>query len=76
MSTSTCLPHSFISHARTLPLTGEFVVQRLITDLAVMDITPQGLWLKEIVPQVNFEALQKMTGVKLLSAPDLRPYAV
>jgi 3-oxoacid CoA-transferase subunit B len=51
----------------TLPLTGERVVHRIITDLAVIDFTPHGLLLKEISPEMTFESIQNLTGVKLLS---------
>jgi 3-oxoacid CoA-transferase subunit B len=42
------------------------VVDRIITDLAVMDVTPQGLKVVEIAPGVTMETLQAKTGVKLL----------
>jgi 3-oxoacid CoA-transferase subunit B len=42
------------------------VVDRIITDLAVMDVTPQGLKVVELAPGVTFEQLQSKTGVKLL----------
>ncbi len=50
----------------TLPLTGQKVVDRIITDLAVMDVTPQGLKVVELAPDVTPELLQAKTGVKLL----------
>ena len=50
----------------TLPLTGVGVVDRIITDLAVLDVTPQGLKVVEIAPGVTREALQARTGVPLL----------
>jgi 3-oxoacid CoA-transferase subunit B len=50
----------------TLPLTGVGVVNQIITDLAVMDVTPQGLKVTEIAPGVTTEELQAKTGVKLL----------
>ena len=50
----------------TLPLTGVGVVDRIITDLAVMDVTPQGLKVVELAPGVTPEAIQAKTGVKLI----------
>jgi 3-oxoacid CoA-transferase subunit B len=49
----------------TLPLTGKAVVNRIITDLAVMDVTPQGLQVLEIAPGVSREELQEKTGCEL-----------
>ena len=50
----------------TLPLTGVGVVDLIITDLAVMDVTPQGLKVVELAPGVTREFLQSKTGVTLL----------
>ena len=50
----------------TLPLTGVGVVDRIITDLGVMDVTPEGLKLVELAPDVSFEEIQSKTGVTLL----------
>ena len=50
----------------TLPLTGVGVVDRIITDLAVMDVTPEGLKVIELAPDVTREELQSKTGVTLI----------
>ena len=49
-----------------LPLTGKGVVHRIITDLAVLDVRPDGLALRELVPGMTVEALQQRTEPKLL----------
>ncbi|MCJ8512180.1 CoA transferase subunit B [Acinetobacter lwoffii] len=50
----------------SLPLTGQAVVNRIITDLGVLDVTPDGIQLVELAPEVSFEEIQKVTGVALL----------
>ena len=49
----------------SLPLTGKAVVHRIISDLGVLDITPQGIKLIELAPDVSFDEIQKVTGVAL-----------
>ena len=52
----------------SLPLTGKAVVHRIISDLGVLDITPQGIKLIELAPDVSFDEIQKVTGVVLQKA--------
>ena len=50
----------------TLPLTGVGLVNRIITDLGVFDVTPQGLKVVELAPDVTFAHAQSQTGAPLL----------
>jgi 3-oxoadipate CoA-transferase beta subunit len=50
----------------TYPLTGIACVSRIYTDLAILDVTPEGLKVREIVADISFEALQELSGVPLL----------
>jgi 3-oxoacid CoA-transferase subunit B len=53
--------------ACTLPLTGVGVVDRIITDLGVLDVTPQGLKLVECAPGVTSDDIRAMTGCPVLA---------
>jgi len=60
----------------TLPLTGVEVVDLIVTDLAVIEITPEGLLLREVAPGVTPEAVQKLTEPRLRLAPSLATMTV
>jgi 3-oxoadipate CoA-transferase beta subunit len=57
----------------TYPLTGIGCVNRIYTDLAVLDVTLQGLRVREMVDGLTFEELTRLTGVPLLAEPALAP---
>ncbi len=52
----------------TLPLTGQACVQRVITDLAVIDVGPGGLVLRELAPGVSLEQVRTVTEPELVVA--------
>ena len=56
----------------SLPLTGKSCVQRIITDLAVIDITEDGLILRELAPDVTIGHVRGATEPPLIEARDLR----
>lgn len=59
----------------TLPLTGKRVVDRVITDIAVLDVTPDGLRLVETAPGVTVDDVRERTGARVL-ADDVATVAV
>jgi len=56
----------------TLPLTGVNVVHRIITDMAVLDVTPQGLMLREIAPGLSVDEVSQATASEFKVDRDLK----
>ena len=50
------------------PLTGRGIVNRIYSDLAVIDVTPEGFRVVELCPGVDFQSVQERTGAPLLPA--------
>ena len=59
-----------------LPLTGKKVVHRIISDLAVMDVTEEGLRLVELAPGVSAREVQEKTEARLVAGPEVRPMSL
>src|ERR1700747_3698983 len=68
--------HPKIVRQCTLPLTGVGVVDLIVTELAVIEVTPDGLMLREITDDTTPEAVQKLTEARLRVAPDLKMIAL
>jgi 3-oxoadipate CoA-transferase beta subunit len=49
----------------TYPLTGAGVVDQVYTDLAIIDVTPEGFEVRALIEGLSMEALQKKTGAPL-----------
>jgi len=56
----------------TLPLTGVGVVNTIVTDMAVIQVTPKGLLLEETAPGLTAEGVQKATDARLIVSPALK----
>jgi len=56
----------------TLPLTGVGVVNTIVTDMAVIQVTPKGLLLEETAPELTADDVQKATEARLLVSTGLR----
>jgi 3-oxoacid CoA-transferase subunit B len=56
----------------TLPLTGVGVVNTIVTDMAVIQVTPKGLLLEETAPSLTAEDVQKATEARLIVSPGLK----
>jgi 3-oxoacid CoA-transferase subunit B len=56
----------------TLPLTGMKVVDTIVTEMAYINVTPQGLVLEEVAPGLTAEDVQKATGAQLIVSANLK----
>src|SRR5207253_1622180 len=56
----------------TLPLTGMKVVDTIVTEMAYIKVTPQGLLLEEVAPGLSAEDVQRATQARLIVSPKLR----
>jgi 3-oxoacid CoA-transferase subunit B len=56
----------------SLPLTGKRCVNLIVSDLAVIEVTKDGLLLREVAPGLTAEDVQKLTEPKLAISPDLK----
>jgi 3-oxoadipate CoA-transferase beta subunit len=59
----------------TYPLTAAGCVDRIYTDLAMIDVVPEGLIVRRIVEGLSFADLQKQTGAQLILDPECRVYS-
>lgn len=57
----------------TLPLTAKGQVNMIVTEMGVMEVTPEGIVLTEYNPEFTVEEIQAATEAKLIISPDLKP---
>lgn len=57
----------------TLPLTAKNQVNMIVTEMGVMDVTPEGIVLREYNPEFTVEEIQAATEAKLIISDDLKP---
>ena len=57
----------------TLPLTAKGQVNMIVTEMGVMEITPEGIVLTEYNPEFTVEEIQAATEAQLIISPDLKP---
>ncbi len=65
--------HSKLLKTCSLPLTGKNCVNKIVTDLALLEVTPQGFVLREHAPDVSPDYIRKVTEGDLIQAPDCQP---
>jgi len=56
----------------TYPITAVGVVKLIVTELAVIEVTPGGLLLKEVAPGISVEDVQSVTEPGLIASPELK----
>ncbi len=56
----------------TLPLTGVGVVNTIVTEMAIMQVTPTGLVLEEVAPGLSADDVQRVTEARLILSPNLK----
>jgi 3-oxoacid CoA-transferase subunit B len=61
-----------ILHRCTLPLTGVHVVDTIVTDMALIQVTPTGLVLEEVAPGLSADDVQNATEAMLMQSPNLK----
>jgi 3-oxoacid CoA-transferase B subunit len=54
------------------PITALGVVKLIVTDLAVIEVTPKGLLLREVAPGISAEDVQSVTEPRLIVSPELK----
>ena len=67
--------HTKILTRCTLPLTGVKVVNTIVTEIAVMQVTPAGLVLEEMAPGLTADDVQRATEPRLILSPNLKTMA-
>lgn len=60
----------------SLPITGKGCVNTIISEMAVFDVTPNGLVLREVAPGVSVEDVRKATEPEFTVAPDLKEFSL
>ena len=60
----------------TLPLTGEKCIHRVVTDMAVLELGPNGFILKEFAPGLSVEEVRSATAADLIIDPEVKPMPV
>ena len=58
----------------TLPLTAERCVTKIITEMAVIEVRENGLWVTELHPDFTWEDVQAATAAELHKDPEMKPY--